>query len=133
MPELTMFVVCSKIEKVRYQGQDAMRITGPMLAPRVSKIPTVVSFDVVFGLLGVKPDATTIISTRLLSPSSIVVYESIGEHITPNPGGKLQYYAGTIGRSNIWDVELTEEGVYHFSISCDGHLVQQMPIPIFVD
>lgn len=132
MPELTMFMVCSKVEKVRFQGQDGMRITGPMLAPRISKVPTIASFDVVFGLLGVKPASSVIISTRLTTPSNRVVFESIGEHRTANPGGKLQYYVGTIGRSNIWDVEIPEEGVYTYSISCDGRLVKEMPIPIFV-
>lgn len=132
MPELVMFMVCSKVEKVRFMGQDGMRITGPMLAPRISKVPTVASFDVVFGLLGVTPDVSVIISTRLISPSRHVVFQSVGEHSTPNPGGKLRYFAGIIGRINIWDVEIPEEGEYEFEIHCDDKLVKRMPIPIFV-
>ena len=132
MPELTMFMVCSKVEKVRYLGQDGMRITGPMLAPRISKVPTVASFDVVFGLLGVPPDVSVIITTRFISPSHRVVFQSVGEHKTPNPGGRLQYYAGVIGRINVWDVEIPEEGEYLFEISCGDTLIKRMPIPIFI-
>lgn len=109
-----------------------MRLTGPMLSPRISRVPTIASFDVVFGLLGVAPGTPTVISTELTSPSGRSVFQSIGEHESADPGEHLRAYAGTIGRANIWDVEIPEEGVYRFSIFCDGKLVKRVPIPIFI-
>lgn len=134
MYELTMFMVCNKIDKIRKDGKQTMQITMPMVAPRAYRIPGTVSFNVVFGILGVDTTQVNVLHTQLMAPNGHVVYESIGEMPSNAQAANVpEEYRAIVGYANVWDVQIDSEGIYLFTVMCNDEHVDTVSIPIFLD
>lgn len=134
MYELTMFMVCNKVDKIRKNGRQTMQITMPMVAPRVYRIPGSVSFDVVFGILGVDTTKPNVLHTQLTDPKGHVVYESVGE-MPPNRHAENvpEEYRAMVGYANIWEAQVSCEGIFLFTVMCNDEHVDTISIPIFLN
>lgn len=134
MYELAMFMVCNKIEKIRKNGRQTMQITSPMVAARAYRIPGPVSFNVVFGILGVDTTRSNVLHTQLTGPNGHVIYESIGEMPESAQAANVpEEYRAAVGYAKIWDVEVETEGIHLFTIMCNDEHVDTVSIPIFLD
>lgn len=129
--QLTLFAVASGIERVRTEGSIALRVTHPMPAVHVDRVPALASFRIIFGIMGVDTTRTCTIATELKAPGGLIVFQSVGEQPPArDSAGIPRPYRTLLGFADCTDVELIEEGEYAFSVFCNDEFVQSVPVPV---
>lgn len=134
MAKISSFVLCDAITNITTPyGDSVPQLMAPQPVLRPPVIPSTYSFGITIGITGVIFQANNVIRMTIISPKGDEIYNSGEINLGPIPEDDIlpAEYQGFIISTDIRNLIIDCEGIYHASIDLNNEKVGEKEIPVF--